>query len=143
MRKLTSIVMLLLAVGILLPACKYAEGPAISLRSKTARVVNIWKLDKAWQNGIEVTASWESFQPGLTTEFKDDGFVVYTWVQNSAPVSYSAQWEFNSDKSGLVITDNAISTTWDILRLKNDELWLKRTVSGITTTIEEVHYITK
>ncbi len=143
MKKFSSILLFVIALALVLPACKYEEGPALSLRSKKARVVNIWKIEKAWQNGYDVTASLESFQPGLTLEFKEDGSLVYDWLQNSAPVSYSVQWEFNSDKSGLVITENALSTTWDILRLKNNEMWLKRTVSGVTTTVEEIHYVTK
>jgi hypothetical protein len=144
MKKLSGLLLIGLAIAFLLPACKYEEGPKISLRSKKARVVNQWKVEKISQNGYDITITYQASLPDLVCDFKDDGTVINSWTQGGQTVNDSETWEFTSDKAGLNITSGGIATTWDILRLKNDEMWLKRTFpTGLSTTVEEIHYVTK
>ena len=43
----------MLAIILMVSACKYDDGPKFSLRSKTHRAVNTWYLDKAYENGVD------------------------------------------------------------------------------------------
>jgi len=55
---------------ILSTACqKYEEGPIFSLRSKKARVANTWEIDKATEDGKDVTANYDQYE----LKFKVDG----------------------------------------------------------------------
>ncbi len=145
MKKLSGILLFALALALVLPSCgKYEEGPSLSCRSKKARLVNEWKIDKYYENAIDITATFTSYEPNLLMNIKEDGTIVNTYSDPSGvPVSWASTWEFNSDKSGVVITTGGVSSTFDILRLKNDELWLKQSISTLgITTIKEIHYIT-
>lgn len=110
-----------LAVTFVLGSCsKYEEGPALSLRTKKARVANTWKAEKyVSEDGTETQANDES-----TTEYTKDGNVTVT----SGSFSFSGTWEFNSDKTGIKTTfeQGGVSTTSTsiIIKLKNDEMWL-------------------
>ncbi len=53
--KLKLIGSLLIAATFILSACKYEEGPAVSLRSKRDRISNEWHYDKFMYNGVDVT----------------------------------------------------------------------------------------
>ena len=51
----------------------------------------------------------------------------------------SGTWEFNSDKTVLILSieGQVIPDKWTITRLKNDELWLKKTQSNGTEAIQK------
>jgi hypothetical protein len=144
MKKFSGILFVALALAMVLPACKkYEDGPTISLRTKSSRVVNTWSIDKVYNDGVDITTAYLSFQQDYKIEFKDDGTFVQSWLQGGVNVSYTGDWEFNSDKTGLKITENGVSSEWTILRLKNDELWVKETyTSGGQQDIYETHFIT-
>lgn len=145
MKKLTSILTFMLIIAMVMPACKkYEEGPALSFRSKTARLVNQWKIEKVMEDGQDITAAYVSFQKDLVNEYKENGELAISYKDNTgATISYSATWEFSSDKTGVVITTAGVSVTSSILKLKNDELWLKTTIpTGLTSTVSEIHYVT-
>lgn len=112
---------------------KYEEGPMISLRTKKARMINEWKLEKSidGQTGTETTCNSNC----TVMEFKEDGTIVVNGVSWSG-----VKWEFSDDKEKLafITTIGSITTTSysTILRLKNDELWLKDDSDG-----DEDHYV--
>jgi len=146
MKKLSGIILVAIAFAMVLPSCgKYEEGPALSLRSKTARLVNEWKVDQYFIAAVDVTAQYQLQNTDLVMNIKENGEIVNTYTNNTGdPVTYSSTWEFTSDKSGIIITTAGTSRTHDILRLKNDELWLKTTYSDqALSTIHEMHLITK
>ncbi|MEI6766515.1 MAG: hypothetical protein WCM76_12845 [Bacteroidota bacterium] len=146
MKTTVKLVALMMFVVILLPSCKkYEEGPTISLRSKKARVVNIWKVDKVYINAVDVTANYALAHKDFALEFKDDGTLVQTYTDaNSLPQSVTGTWALGSKNETLDLTYLGITLSHTILKLKNDELWLKIafTTGGVTTT-NEYHYITK
>ena len=121
MKNLRILSLAVLAVTFVLGSCsKYEEGPALSLRTKKARVANTWKADKyVSQDGTETQANDES-----TSEYTKDGNVTIT----SGSFSFNGTWEFNSDKTGIITTFEqggvSSSSTSIIIKLKNDEMWI-------------------
>jgi hypothetical protein len=146
MKKLSGILLFALVLALVLPSCgKYEEGPSISLRSKTARIVNEWVVEKYYENAVDVTVAYQTFMPGLVMNIKENGEVVSSYNdQSGSVVTWGSTWEFNSDKSAIIVTTGGVAVTSDIIRLKNDELWLKQTYTvGGVSTIKETHFITK
>lgn len=106
---------------------KYPEGPAISLRTKTARVAGKWAIEKVIVNGTDSPYDYSD----ISIEFTKDGKTTYTW----GSLSYSGEWKFNDDKTKILQKDDD-DTEWsesEILKLKNSEFWTKE-VDGSTTT---------
>lgn len=111
----------LLAVTFVLGSCsKYEEGPALSLRTKKARVAGTWNAEKfVSDDGTETSNNDDS-----TIEYTKDG----TYIVSSGSVSFSGTWEFNSDKTEIITTTEFFGATSEdrstIIKLKNDEMWL-------------------
>lgn len=106
---------------------KYEEGPAISLRSKKARVANTWKIESAYRNGNDVTADYDQYQLQMTTN--GDAKLVALYTSGNFTVEYETDgtWKFSDDKETLVLDFNNddADTRYQILRLKEKELWLR------------------
>lgn len=110
---------LLLCVGALIStmnfsACKkYEEGPRLSLHTKKARIANEWKYEKVTSpNGTDVT----SYYVNDYIEIKKDG--------NFISDNGVGTWQFGSDKEIIVFTfSGGSSMIWNIIKLKNNELW--------------------
>ena len=98
---------------------KYEDGPALSLRSKTARVANTWKVESYTINGFDNTSSLTSIN--YTETYDKDGNYSY----NSSLGSGSGKWEFQSDKEQIKRSGVAGQSTETlfILRLKEKEFW--------------------
>lgn len=133
-----SILIALLAFG--LQGCKYEEGPAISLRSKNERVANTWVIDKAYEDGKDVTEDYDQFDlfmsqdqnATLTTNYKAGGAVFAFTTEGT--------WSFENDKEDIRMdfkNDDA-DNVYSILKLKENEMWLRE--KGGTT---ELHFKTK
>jgi hypothetical protein len=145
MRNYSRIMLLALVVALVLPACKkYPEGPAVSFRSKTARLVNQWKIEKVISDGQDVTVNYTTAMPNFIAEFKENGDMVLSYTSpGGGTTTWTDQWEFNKDKTGVNITEAGVTVLSTILMLKNDELWLKKTITNtLTTNIVETHYVT-
>ncbi len=119
---------------------KYEEGPAISLRSKKARVANNWKIDEQTQNGQkEDPSNYE----GIEIELTKDGDATWSFSSQGISGSFSGTWEFNDDKTKLIMmfNDQGLSDTTEseILKLKEKEMWLKDEDDNGNTT--ETHLV--
>lgn len=141
MKKL-SILFAAFAVLLLVSCGKYEEGPGLSLRSKKARIVGEWEIEKALQAGVDITADL-TFGGNVKLTFdKDDVFTYdYSYVVFGVPTSgtISGTWAFSDDKSSLEITNGGGTTeSSKILRLTNSELWIEESDSNGSTY--EVHY---
>ena len=111
---------IILIIGVSLTGCKkYEEGPALSLRSKTARVENTWKVESYTINGVGVTSSLTSIN--YTETYDKDGSYSY----NSSSGGGSGRWGFQSNEEQ--INRSGVSgqptETLFILRLKEREFW--------------------
>ncbi|MFA6924207.1 MAG: hypothetical protein WC223_08110 [Bacteroidales bacterium] len=136
MRNFKFLIVLFFAISLTFIGCKkYNDGPRISFMPKKYRVANKWKIDRKFENSVEVTrsADWEN----ETYEFKSNGGYFYT---NVLGITSQGTWDLENTKENLVIFTSS-STVYKILRLKNKELWLEDTnIPGIET---ETHYVPK
>ncbi|OQC43867.1 MAG: hypothetical protein BWX61_01114 [Bacteroidetes bacterium ADurb.Bin035] len=142
MRKNSLIVMLMIATFLFLTSCnKYEEGPSISFRSKTERLCNIWNLVKYIYNGSGAIVSPDQME--TTIEFQKDGDVFITSVSlGITTVSKTGQWEFYDNSEKIILTmntddDTPSRDTLTILKLMEEELWLKK---EINSDILEYHF---
>jgi len=109
-----------LIIGVLFSGCKkYGEGPSLSLRSKTARVANTWKVDSYTINGTDKTSALTGIN--YTETYDKDGNFSY----NSSAGTGSGKWEFQSDKEQIKrsgVSGKSTETLF-ILRLKERKFW--------------------
>lgn len=93
---------------------KYPDGPTLSLRTKTERVSNVWRIEKLTKNGVDITAGTSE----KTYEFRKDGAFIYT----SGSKIEQGTWVFIDKKERLDIKTSD-PFKWKILRLKEKEMW--------------------
>ena len=144
MKKLNVILLTVVVSVLMLTSCSpYEEGPAISLRSRTERLDNEWRLTRLYINGTEQTLS--SFDQQTTLEFKDNGTVNYSYAvmdSTAIVITGSGTWEFNDDQTEVFTTitytlGGTEKDTFKILRLKEEELWFENNEDG---DVVETHY---
>ena len=125
--KLTTL-LLALAVVFGSTSCKYEEGPAISLRAKKARVAGEWFVNEL----IDSDGSGEIYKNDGSDiyKFEKDGTAKNVYSFNSSGVTisetYNFTWEFTDSKKKLRwIDEDGEFETFEILKLKHKEMWLK------------------
>ena len=110
----------MLILGASLIGCKkYEEGPALSFRSKTARVSNTWKVMSYTINSADNTPFLTSIN--YTETYDKDGNYSY----NSTLDAGAGKWEFQADKEQIKrsgVSGQPTETLY-ILRLKEKEFW--------------------
>ena len=125
----TSIGLMLAFIGsIALSSCsKYEDGPAFSLRSKKERVANTWKVEKAYDNGNDVTGSFDQYELELLSSNSATLAALYNIGDFNFEFQTSGTWslENSSEDLRLDFENNDADRTYEILRLKEDELWLR------------------
>lgn len=132
MKKLT-----LTAIGILffLGACRYEDGPKLSFRTKKARAVNIWYIDKAYEDGTDKTDDLKNAMVNYRLEIKkDDTYELSYRPYNFGTYNESGSWKFSDDKGSILFTPSGASqdNVFKILRLKNQEIWVSQENNGKT-----------
>ena len=118
--KTKNIFAIIIIVAASLTGCKkYEDGPAFSLRSKTARVANTWIVESYTINGVDYTSSLTNLSYSET--YDKDGNYSYS----SSVGSGSGKWVFQSDKEQIKRSgvSSQSSETLYILRLKEREFW--------------------
>ena len=121
MRKLLFLAMVTGLMAGVVSCKKYEDGPLISFRSKKARLVNNWVIDKVYNKGVDVTAQYPK---DSELDINDDQ--TYSVVSNG--VTATGKWAFSDDKTQLYMTwDNSgMTDTLTITRLKNKEFNYKK-----------------
>jgi hypothetical protein len=96
---------------------KYPDGPMLSLRSKTERVANTWKIDNYKVNEVDYTSLLTDYSETFTKE----GAYSYQWEF----IDGSGTWAFQNDNMEIKIngTDNQSSHTLFILKLEEKQFW--------------------
>ena len=148
---------LLLGFVALLTACTgYDEGPAINFTSAEKKLADTWRIAEATQNGQDVTARYaEDYM-----EFSEEGDFLYFESQYAISLPPFTQdtvvglvgqgtWQFVEQKQALELLysfrypdfynlnysyDVTRNEYWEILRLFEDELWLKN--DSVTLKLE-------
>lgn len=129
-------------LAIVATACsKYEEGSKFTVLTKKSRVVNTWKLDRATLT-IDATGTEQDVTPANTTiivETQKDGTAITTTTVGSLSSTDNGTWAFNDDKSSLIVTDSSgDAMTYEIVKLKANEMKLRASENGTTTVIEYV-----
>jgi hypothetical protein len=138
----------LLIGGFTLASCgKYEDGPALSIRSKKARVAGDWMIEKYLEDGVDKTSDYRAFIASETVTNEKDGTYTSSYTATStfggATDTDNGTWEFISDKEQIKTLSSASGSeadTMQILRLTNKEMWVK-SVSG--SPVIEIQYAAK
>lgn len=120
--KLFLSILSILSVAFILGSCnKYEEGPSFSLLTKKMRITGTWKLEKV----IDSDGSVEYPDEELKVTISKDGSISY----DMGGFSISGTWDFIKDKEFIRLELSLFGETsiqeFQILKLKNKELWLK------------------
>lgn len=113
---------------ILLASCsKYDDGPAFSLRSKKERIANTWRVQKATNNGNDVTTSFEEYQLQMLIDGDATLAALYTLGDLTFEFQTNGTWSLvnNNEDLRLDLQNDAADATYEILRLMEEELWLR------------------
>jgi hypothetical protein len=143
--QIKSILLMGIAAVMFFASCgKYEDGPNFSLRSKKARLVNTWVIDKAYENGEDFTEEFKQDNPNYQLEIrKDQSMTVSIFNDMTGETEESkGKWEFSKDKEEVKFTDDATGNeiSEKILRLTNNEFWAELDF-GIAKL--EIHYKSK
>ncbi|MFI5202853.1 MAG: hypothetical protein ACHQF2_00030 [Flavobacteriales bacterium] len=131
--KILFVVMVVLTIA----SCnKYEEGPSLSLRSKKARLTGEWKADKFTLNGTDITSAFlASAGSDYTMHLDKDGaYHIHATFEDGGT------WEFSDNKEELHMLSSVAGAEeehFDIIKLKNKELWLRHTHDS---EVYEYHY---
>ena len=127
MKKLITVLCALAFISTtLLTSCKkYVDGPAISLRSKKARLQGDWQIDSYSVNGVDKTSELKTlYGANFRWDIEKDGH-----YKMSGTFTSSGTWKFGEDKDDVYFlsTDTgSVEESYRILRLANKELWLRQ-----------------
>jgi hypothetical protein len=130
-------ILLFIASIFFVTACKkYENGPFLSLRSKTGRVANTWRVASYTINGVDSTATLININ--YTETYEKSGAFSY----NSTVGHSSGKWDFLLDNKDIlragVLGQGASSKILHILKLKDKEFWYE-IVDG--SNVAEMHLI--
>lgn len=119
------IVLTLIVATTFLSSCsKYDEGSNFTLLSKKSRMVNNWHLMSISQDGLALNMGGISLHMELMKDGSAKNTLSYTVLGQTFQDVAVGTWEFNDDKSKLVLTETGatISEEYTILKLTKDEM---------------------
>ncbi len=128
-----------LAATLLSTGCKkYEDGPAFSLRSKKERIANTWRVEQALNGSQDVTSDFDQYELQMLTSGNATLSALYVLGEASFELQTNGTWSLENSKEDLVLDfeNNDADETYEILRLKEDELWLRTMDNGL-----ELHLI--
>ena len=130
-------IILTFLIAATLTGCIYEDGPKFSLRSKNARIINTWTIDKVYEEGVDKTDDYKSVYVNYKLDIKsDDNYDLSYKAGNLINYSESGTWKLSDDKTKLLYTPkNGKESSWTILRLKNSEFWAEMSLNNKTVKI--------
>jgi hypothetical protein len=125
-------IILTLLLALTLNGCIYEDGPKFSLRSKEARMINTWYIDKVYEEGVDKTDDYKSVYVNYKLDLKSDkNYDLSYKAGNLLNYSESGTWKLSDDKTKLLYTPkNGKESSWTILRLKNSEFWAEMSLNN-------------
>jgi len=124
----TASVLALITLGVLGTGCgKYDDGPDLSLRSRKERIANTWRVEKAMNGGDDVTYAFDEYELKMTKDGDATLTANYELGDLTFEFATNGTWDLeNSDEDlKLDFENNDADETYEILRLKETELWLQ------------------
>lgn len=92
---------------------KYPEGPSFSLRTRTQRVSNTWKVENYKVNDNDYT----SLVSDYTETFSKDGNYSYSW----GSLAGTGTWQFENDDQEIQINGTSNQSNYRLIILKLEE----------------------
>ncbi len=128
----------LFILAISFTACdKYEEGANYSHLTAKMRLVNIWKLEKISITNGNTTYNSTNSYPNEIFKISKDNTYEKTYTAGNFTTNESGAWDFNSDKTELVLTETGETPdTYSIIKLKNKELKITYVDGSTTYTYE-------
>lgn len=117
-------------VSVMLIACtKYENGPDFALKTKKERISNNWVLNEAVHLSGDDTRAFSAIYPEYQFNIgQDDTYTLFYRPSETEHYSEKGHWKFSSDKLHFTTTcDSGAETDYHILRLANNELWVRFT----------------
>lgn len=117
----------LVAAATLVSCQKYEDGPFLSLRTREARMANTWKVEKATNGGNDVTSSFTQYELDLKNNRDATLKAEYSLGSLTFEFETSGTWNFENSNEDVRFDfeNDAADETYEILRLKEKELWLR------------------
>jgi hypothetical protein len=117
------------------PGCsKYPDGPGFSLLPKKWRLAEDWKPKQIIENGTDITAVYWAHVKSESRNIHKDGTFSFSQVNDNSSITYSGTWAWSADKTVIYFTystgSQLITDGFVILRLKEDDMWLKQVTSS-------------
>lgn len=134
------IIVLLVGMLVLSSACKYENGPILSVTSRENRIANTWEVVAATDaSGTADSSSYDNW----TYSFAEDGTATLTYTLNilGSPqdINLTGEWNLldNDQNLQLILEDVTglinINEEYIITRLTNNELWLRDDTDELAT----------
>lgn len=112
--KLILVPFVLFSLSITLSNCKkYPDGPVVSLRSKTERVSNSWKIENYKVNGDDLTSIVTDYHE----TFYKNGNYSFSW----GILSGYGNWNFENNKKEIKLSGSESQTSRRLFILKLEE----------------------
>lgn len=109
-----------------------------SFLSRTELIINNWKIERAYENGKDVTSYYDQFELDILKggTFKTQ----FTNLGKSFEYSNKHSWTYSKSKQEIAFNceNNYNEGVYKITKLAKNEMWLKN-IKGTT----ELHYISK
>ncbi|HWY33744.1 MAG TPA: hypothetical protein VNX68_03810 [Nitrosopumilaceae archaeon] len=143
--KIASILIILF--GLAIGSCKkYPDGPEFTVLTKKYRLVNSWKIQNGFINGVDKTSNFNTtFQNANFIFTKDNLYGISYKFMSMMDYTESGTWVWSGDKKSIYLTITSAGGSgghkYEILRLKQHELWIKETQSN--NDVWEFHLIPK
>ncbi len=130
---LTTAILMATALTATFTACKKGtEDPAVSLRTRNDRFTNTWTLTKYEKNGATQDLTGATYIYNVYTEGTLKQTIEGSVFGFPTRTVNDGTWSFLNDDEDVKIKIGSDETIYNINRLANKELWLKR-VSGTDT----------
>ena len=123
----------ILTLTLLFSACKYEDGPKLSIRTKKHRAVNSWSIDKVLEDGVDKTDAYKNAYVNYqVTLQKDKSYEIKYRPFNISDYLETGTWDFSSDKLYINFApkDSKSPSKWKILRLTENETWVIQNING-------------
>ncbi|PKP22506.1 MAG: hypothetical protein CVU05_03650 [Bacteroidetes bacterium HGW-Bacteroidetes-21] len=137
---------LFVSMVLFLMSCnKYPDGPSLSLRSKTDRLSNAWKIDRYYENGEDKTSDANNLLNSYLLSIEKTGSYSLRYkVFGLIAVNESGTWTFDENKEGVIFTRTSpapvVTSEWTLLRLKEKELWAQYNDSSKVVKVQLIPY---
>ena len=135
----TASLLAIITLGSLSTGCgKYEEGPDFSLRSRRERIANTWRVEKAMNGSDDVTSAFDQYELKMTKDGDATLTANYALGDLTFEFATNGTWDFeNSDEDlKLDFENNDADETYTILRLKEDELWVREKGGNLELQLE-------